>query len=100
MRKEVERAVAAYVHAVKDRSFPNPEREGYAIDPTEWESFLHAQAQEAQHAKEQRLSSAASHREDTSSAEAAQPADSRASAVSRGNELGEQTDKKAELHTQ
>ncbi|KAI9568802.1 ketopantoate hydroxymethyltransferase-domain-containing protein [Boletus coccyginus] len=40
VRKEVERGVAAYVHAVKDGSFPNPEREGYAIDPAEWESFL------------------------------------------------------------
>ncbi|KAF8841700.1 hypothetical protein BDN67DRAFT_966773 [Paxillus ammoniavirescens] len=43
VRKEVARGVAAYVDAVRDGSFPHPEREGYAMDHGEWENFLIAE---------------------------------------------------------
>ncbi|KAG9312154.1 ketopantoate hydroxymethyltransferase-domain-containing protein [Chiua virens] len=106
VRKEVERGVSAYVHAVKDGSFPNPEREGYAIDSTEWESFLRAQRQEVRHAdaisdlEKQRPSSsrtdATSHRE-IDGAENAPPGDFLSSVV-RTDETDDKTGKKVELH--
>ena len=40
VRKEVARGVSGYVKAVKDGSFPDSEKEGYIVDPSEWESFL------------------------------------------------------------
>ncbi|KAF8554905.1 hypothetical protein OG21DRAFT_1597096 [Imleria badia] len=87
VRKEVERGVAGYVHAVKDRSFPNPEREGYAIDPSEWDAFLLAQRQE-------------SGRTIVSAPDATtDAAESRSSALPRANETDEKTGKKPELHT-
>lgn len=97
--------MAAYVHAVKDGSFPNPEREGYAIDPTEWESFLRAQAQEAPvaHAEKQQPlgggADATSHREESDGVDAAQRAEIRTSALPRANETDEKTGKKVELRT-
>ncbi|KAH0829123.1 ketopantoate hydroxymethyltransferase [Lanmaoa asiatica] len=101
VRKEVERGVAAYVHAVKDRSFPDTEREGYAMDPTEWESFLRTQAQQAQleHAEKQRPLGNASHWEESNSAETAQPIEPRTSAPPRASEMDERTGNKAGLHT-
>lgn len=82
--------MAAYVHAVKDGSFPNPDREGYAIDPAEWESFLRAQAQDG-HAKERRPESA--------DAETTKPAEFRSSALPCASESDGKTGKKIELHT-
>ncbi|KAF9243200.1 ketopantoate hydroxymethyltransferase [Melanogaster broomeanus] len=43
VRKEVASGVAAYVDAVRDGSFPHPEREGYTMDHDEWEKFLLAE---------------------------------------------------------
>jgi 3-methyl-2-oxobutanoate hydroxymethyltransferase len=43
VRKEVASGVAAYVDAVRDGSFPHPEREGYSMDHSEWEKFLLAE---------------------------------------------------------
>lgn len=86
VQKEIERGVAAYVHAVKDGSFPNPEREGYAIDPTQWESFLHTQ-------RSSRIV------EENHSAETTPPVEFRASTLPRANEADEKTAKKGELHT-
>lgn len=89
--------MAAYVHAVKDGSFPNPEREGYAIDPTEWESFLHTQSAQNQQPLDGGTD-ANSHRE-SDGAETAQPAEFRTSALSCPNEMDEKTGKKGELRT-
>ena len=99
VRKEVDRGVTAYVRAVKDGSFPNPEREGYAIDPIEWESFLHTQAKEASvaHAEQQRSLGGGS--EGSDGADSAQLGELRTSALPRANETDEKTGKKAELHT-
>jgi 3-methyl-2-oxobutanoate hydroxymethyltransferase len=97
VQKEVERGVSAYVHAVKDGSFPNPDREGYVIDPSEWEAFLRAQGQSgktvAEHAGKQRPDST------SDCVETAQPAESRLSAPPRTNETDDKVGKKAELHT-
>ncbi|KAL4079117.1 ketopantoate hydroxymethyltransferase-domain-containing protein [Scleroderma citrinum] len=43
VRKEVARGVAGYVNAVKDGTFPDPDREGYDMDHGEWEKFLVAE---------------------------------------------------------
>lgn len=90
VRKEVERGVAAYVHAVKDGSFPDPEREGYAIGPSEWEAFLRSQGM---------IADTTSHREEMDSAETAQPIEFRTSAPPRASETDEKMGKKGELHT-
>jgi 3-methyl-2-oxobutanoate hydroxymethyltransferase len=39
---EAERGVAGYVEAVRARSFPDPDSEGYAIASEEWKGFLDA----------------------------------------------------------
>ena len=97
VQKEVERGVSAYVHAVKDGSFPNPDREGYVIDPSEWEAFLRAQGQPGKTVVEH----AGKQRPDATSdcVETAQPAESRLSAHPRTNETDDKVGKKAELHT-
>ena len=86
VRKEVERGVAAYVHAVKDGSFPNPEREGYAIDPSEWDAFLLAQRHEPG-------KTTVCAPDATTDA-----AGSRSSAPPRANEMDGKTGKGGELH--
>ena len=43
VRKEVARGVSGYVSAVRDGSFPDPDREGYVMDQGEWEKFLVAE---------------------------------------------------------
>lgn len=43
VRKEVARGVSGYVDAVKDGSFPDPDKEGYVMDHGEWEKFLVAE---------------------------------------------------------
>ncbi|KAI6007789.1 ketopantoate hydroxymethyltransferase [Pisolithus orientalis] len=43
VRKEVARGVSGYVNAVKNGSFPDPDREGYSMDHGEWEIFLAAE---------------------------------------------------------
>ncbi|KAF8435066.1 ketopantoate hydroxymethyltransferase [Boletus edulis BED1] len=95
VRKEVERGVATYVHAVKDRSFPNTEREGYAIDPTEWASFLRTHGQPGEYAGHQRTATDAT----SDSAEMTRHPESRAGALPRANETDEKTGKKTGLHT-
>jgi 3-methyl-2-oxobutanoate hydroxymethyltransferase len=37
---EAERGIAEYVDAVRTRSFPDPDVEGYPIDSVEWQQFL------------------------------------------------------------
>lgn len=89
--------MGAYVHAVKDGTFPNPEREGYAIDPVEWESFLHTQGQKSlvveSPEKQRPLGSGSNTTSDI------QPHECRTSAAVRANETDERTGKQGELHT-
>ncbi|KAG6329464.1 hypothetical protein ID866_9626 [Astraeus odoratus] len=40
VRKEVARGVSGYANAVRDGTFPDPEREGYVMDHDEWQKFL------------------------------------------------------------
>ncbi|KAH7883250.1 ketopantoate hydroxymethyltransferase [Phlebopus sp. FC_14] len=40
VRREVAKGIEGYVEAVRNGSFPDPDREGYAIDHAEWEKFL------------------------------------------------------------
>jgi len=97
VQKEIERGVAAYVHAVKDGSFPSPEREGYAIDPTEWQAFLRTQGEQ-----QSLLSSetdATSHREENADLTSTQPPEFRTSALPRANETDEKTGKRTGVHT-
>lgn len=38
--EETKKGVTGYIEAVRDRSFPDPETEGYKMDEVEWENFL------------------------------------------------------------
>ena len=46
VRGEVGRGVNGFIEAVRDGSFPDPKREGYAIDTEEWEAFLKLEGDE------------------------------------------------------
>jgi 3-methyl-2-oxobutanoate hydroxymethyltransferase len=37
---EAEKGIQEYVDAVRERTFPNPETEGYKLEPDEWRKFM------------------------------------------------------------
>lgn len=40
LRAEVDKGVDGYIHAVRERSFPTPDKEGYEMPAEEWQKFL------------------------------------------------------------